>query len=89
MQHVGVGASPDRQVVLAREPHSLVVVGLEEQASVVHLKQVYVGEVSLERRGVGDRVQAVEGMWDVHEPALVVDRRDRLGEREAGRNLFT
>src|SRR5919108_687455 len=83
LEHVRVGAGAHRQVVLRREPQRLVVVGLEEQPRVVDLEDVDVGEVPLERRRVGDRVQAVEGVGEVDEPALGADCGDRLLEGEA------
>ena len=42
----------------------------------------------MDRRRVGDRVQAVEGVGDVDEAALVADRGDRVRERQAARDLL-
>ena len=50
------------QVVLASEAQRFLVVGLEEEAGVVDLEHVDLGEVVLQRRGLGDRVQPVERM---------------------------
>ena len=41
----------------------------------------------MERRRVGDRVHAVEGVGEEDEPVLLADRRDRVGEGEAPRDL--
>ena len=83
-----VRAGAHRQVVLAREAERLVVVGLEEQPGVVDLEDVDVGQMAMEGRGVRDRVQAVEGVGDVDEAALLLDRRDRVREGHAARDLL-
>ena len=82
-----VGAGPHRQVVLPGESQRLVVLRLEDQARVVDLEDVDVGEMAVERRRVGDGVHAVEGVGDVDEPVLLPDRRDRVLEGEPARDL--
>ena len=42
----------------------------------------------MQRLRVGDRVPAVEGVGDVDEPALLPDRRQRVRERHAPRDLL-
>jgi hypothetical protein len=83
-----VGARTHRQVVLAREAQRLGVERLAEQARVVDLEDVDVGEVPVKRARVGDRMPAVERVGEVDESALRADRRDRVGEREAARDLL-
>ena len=83
-----VRARPHRQVVFACKPKRLVVVRIEEETGVVDLENVDVGEVTLKRRRVGDRVHAVEGMRKVDEAALLLDRRHRVDERQAAWNLL-
>ena len=82
-----VGARAHRQVVLAREAERLVVLRVEEQTRVVHLEDVDVREVSVECLRLRDRVHAVEGVRHVDEAALLANRRDGIGEREASRDL--
>ena len=88
LQHVRVRAGAHRQVVLAREAQRLVVVRLEEQPRVVDLEDVDLGEVAVQRRGVGDRVHAVERMREVDDAALRLDRGDRLAELHPARDLL-
>ena len=85
---MSVRAGAHRQVVLARKAERLVVVGLEEQAGVVDLEDVDVRQMAVEGGGVRDRVQAVEGVGDVDEAALLLDRLDRVREGHALRNLL-
>ena len=85
---MGVRARPDHQVVLAGEAHGLVVVALKEQARVVNLEDVDVGEVLVQRRRVRDGVQPVERVRHVDEAALPADRRDRVCEGEPARDLL-
>ena len=42
----------------------------------------------MQRRRLGDRVQPVEGVGEVDDPALGADRVDRLAEREPARDLL-
>ncbi len=44
--------------------------------------------MTVEGRGVGDRVQPVERVRQVDEPALLADRLDRVPERHAARDLL-
>ena len=83
-----VGAGAHRQVVLAGEAKRLVVVRLEEEARVVDLEHVDLGQVAMERRRVGDRVAAVEGVREIDQPALCTDGRDRVRERHAAWDLL-
>ena len=41
----------------------------------------------MQRRRIGDRVHPVEGVWEIDEPALLSDRRDRVRERQPARDL--
>src|SRR5437667_8978767 len=77
-----------REVVLAREAQRFVVVALEEQAGVVDLEDIDLRQVPVERRGVWDRMQAVERVRDIDEAALDTDRLDRFREGHAARNLL-
>ena len=87
LQHVGVRSGAHRQVVLAGETERLVVVRLEEQAGVVDLEDVDLGEVAVQRPRVGNRVHAVERMRDVDDPVLLADRGDRVREAQAAGDL--
>ena len=80
--------APGDEVVLAREAQGLVVVGLEEQARVVHLEDVDLAEMTVERLRVGNRVQAVEGVGEVDEAALLANRCQRVSEREPAWDLL-
>src|ERR687891_1603334 len=82
LENVRVGPGAHGQVVLAREAERLVVEAFEEQTGVVDLEDVDLRQVPVERGRVGDRMQAVERMRQVDDPALVADRRDRLAHRE-------
>ena len=88
LEHVSVRAGTHRQVVLAGEAERLVVVGLEQEPGVVDLEHVDLRQVPVERRRVGDRVAAVEGVGEVDEAVLRADRRDRVRERHAAGDLL-
>jgi hypothetical protein len=75
---MGVRAGPHRQVVLAREAQRLVVEAVEEEACVVDLEHVDLGQMTVQRRRVRDRVQSVEGVGEIDEAALLADGGDRL-----------
>src|SRR5262249_56186740 len=65
----------------------LVVLRVEQQARVVDLEDVDVGEVPMKRLRLRDRVHAVERMGEVDQAALLADSGDCVLEREAARDL--
>ncbi len=42
----------------------------------------------MQRRRIGDRVQAVERVWEIDHAALLPDRRDRVGHRQPALDLL-
>src|SRR5439155_2696093 len=80
LEDVRVRARAHGQVVLPSEPERLVVERLAEQARVVDLEYVDVDQVSVKRPRVGNRVEPVEGVGEVDEATLRLDRGDRLRE---------
>ena len=69
LEHVRVRAGSLEQPVLAREAKRLVVEGVAKEPRVVDLEHVDLGQVAMDRRRVGDRVEAVERVGEVDEAA--------------------
>src|SRR6187397_680542 len=88
LEHVGVRARAHLQAVFAREAQRLLVVRLEQQARVVDLEHVDLRQVALDRRGIGNGVDAVEGVGEVDDPALLADRGDGVVERQPAWDLL-
>ena len=88
LEDVRVGSGALEQAVLAREAQRLVVERVAEEAGVEDLEHVDLGEVAVEGGGIRDRVQAVEGMGEVDEAALLADGRDRVREGHPARDLL-
>ena len=88
LQDVRVRACALQQPVLAGEPKRLVIEGVAQEPRVVDLEDVDLRQVPVQRRRVGDRVQAVEGMGHVDEPALLSNRGERLREGHAAGDLL-
>ena len=88
LEHVRVGACALEQPVLAGEAERLVVERVAQQARVEDLEHVDLREMPVQRRGVGDRVHAVERVREIDEPALLADGLDRLRERHPARDLL-
>ena len=75
------------EAVLAREAQRLVVEGVAEEPRVVDLEDVDLREMAMERRRVGDRVEAVEGVGEIDEAALLSDRGDRVARSDMPRGI--
>ena len=87
-RHVGVGAGAAAQPVLLREVLGRAVVALEPEAAVGGLEDVDRAGVLLEQGARGRRVEAIERVRHVDEAALGADALERLGERQAARDLL-
>ena len=88
LRHVAVRAGAGDQPVLVGEALRLLVEAAHGDSRVEHLEHVDVPHDLQQVLVVGNRVQAVEGMRHVREPALGMDRVDRLLERHAARDLL-
>ena len=87
-RHVRVRACAAAQPVLLGEARGGAVVALEPEPGVGGLEDVDRAGVLLEQRARGRRVEAVERVRHVDEAALRADALERLGERQAARDLL-
>ena len=85
---VAVRAGAGDDPVLGREPLRLLVEGAERDPRVEDLEDVDLLDHVEQMLVVGHRVQAVERVRHVDEPALAADLGDRLGHRHAALDLL-